>query len=287
MSFAPPPGPPPPAVPEGWKAQFDDRYKQWFFVNLRTGKSQWESPQGPAQEELHAPPSEAPPSYEESGPANPSAVHGANEKKNLGSNNPYNQAGARSSSLDSDARLAAQLQAEEDARARDSRSPRQQATPGAAADYYTEASRPQSVGYQSSSTPPQHITGPEQKRSKGFLSKLMGKSSSGSAANHGRPSSQPSQPYGYPPGGYGGYPQQPTGYGYPSYPAQPGYYPTAAQPVRRHGGGMGTAGAAALGVGGGLIGGALLAEALDDHHDYDDYGSGGYDDFDGGDFGDF
>ncbi|OGM43554.1 WW domain protein [Aspergillus bombycis] len=266
MSFAPPPGPPPPAVPEGWKAQFDDRYKQWFFVNLRTGKSQWESPQGPAQEELHAPPSEAPPSYEESGPTNPSVVHGANEKKSLGSNNPYNQAGARSSSLDSDARLAAQLQAEEDAHARISRSPRQQAQPGAAADYYTEASQPQLVGYRSSSTPSQQITDPEQKRSRGFLSKLMGKASSGSGGNHERPSSQQSQPNGYPPGVYGFYPQQPA--------------------ARRHGGGMGTAGAAALGVGGGLLGGALLAEALNDH-DYNDYGSGGYDDFGGGDFGDF
>lgn len=30
--FAPPPGPPPPKapeVPEGWLAQWDDRYKEW------------------------------------------------------------------------------------------------------------------------------------------------------------------------------------------------------------------------------------------------------------------
>ncbi|KAE8348340.1 hypothetical protein BDV28DRAFT_143732 [Aspergillus coremiiformis] len=284
MSFAPPPGPPPPVVPEGWKPQFDDRYKQWFFVNLRTGKSQWEPPQGPAKG-VHTPPSEAPPSYEESGTSNLSAPHGTNEKKSFGSNNPFNQAGARNSSLESDARLAAQLQAEEDARARGSRSPGQQTQPGAAADYYAEASRPQSVGYQSSPAPSQQSSGPEQKRSKGFLSKLMGKASSGGGASYGKPS-QPPQSYGHPPGGYGGYSQQPAGYGYPAYPSQPGYYPTAAQPARRHGGGVGTAGAAALGVGGGLLGGALLASALDDHHDYNDCG-GGYDDFDGGDFGDF
>ncbi|KAE8392727.1 hypothetical protein BDV23DRAFT_150966 [Aspergillus alliaceus] len=287
MSFAPPPGPPPPVVPEGWKAQFDDRYKQWFFVNLHTGKSQWEPPEGPAQEGLHAPRSEAPPSYEESGPSNPSALHGTNEKKSLGSNNPYNQAGAGSSSLDSDARLAAQLQAEEDARAHVSRSPGQQTQLGASADYYAEASRPQSVGYQSAPASTQQGVGSEQKRSKGFLSKLIGKASSGGGTGYGRPSSQVSQPYGYPQSGYGIHSQQLAGYGYPPYPAQPGYYPAAAQPARRHGGGMGTAGAAALGVGGGLLGGALLAEALDDHHDYNDYGPGGYDDFDGGDFGDF
>ncbi|KAB8072837.1 hypothetical protein BDV29DRAFT_176623 [Aspergillus leporis] len=291
MSFAPPSRPPPPAVPEGWKAQFDDRYKQWFFINLRTTKSQWDPPQGPAEEELHAPPSEPPPSYEDSGPANASTLHGANEKKSLGSNNPYNhnpynQAGVENSTLDSDARLASQLQAEEDARARSSRSPGQQPQSGASADYYAETSRPQSVGYQSSPVTQPQSSAPEQKRSKGFLSKLMGKSSSGSSngMGFGRPSSHPPpQSFGYPQGGYGGYPQQPGGYGYPPYPPQAGYYPGAAQPARRQGGGMGTAGAAALGVGGGLLGGALLANALDDHHDYNDYG-GGYDDYGGGDF---
>ncbi|MBZ6375385.1 MAG: hypothetical protein LBE67_10395 [Kocuria palustris] len=53
---------------------------------------------------------------------------------------------------------------------------------------------------------------------------------------------------------------------------------------------MGTAGAAALGVGGGLLGGMLIADAIDDHHDSGDYGGGGDDygggdDFGGGDFG--
>lgn len=47
---------------------------------------------------------------------------------------------------------------------------------------------------------------------------------------------------------------------------------------------MGTAGAAALGVGGGLLGGMLIADAVEDHHDYDD-GGGGWDGGDGGDFG--
>jgi len=62
---------------------------------------------------------------------------------------------------------------------------------------------------------------------------------------------------------------------------------------------MGTAGAAALGVGGGLLGGLLIADAvegMEDHHDYDnggdygggpggDYGGGGGDFDGGGDFG--
>lgn len=46
---------------------------------------------------------------------------------------------------------------------------------------------------------------------------------------------------------------------------------------------MGTAGAAAMGVGGGLLGGMLIANAIDDdHHDSGDYGGGG-DDYGGGD----
>ncbi|KAI5286144.1 hypothetical protein KEM54_000029 [Ascosphaera aggregata] len=57
MSFTPPPsGPPPPSVPPGWKAQFDERYKEWYYVDLSTGKSQWEKPTGPE-------PQGPPPSY--------------------------------------------------------------------------------------------------------------------------------------------------------------------------------------------------------------------------------
>jgi len=53
---------------------------------------------------------------------------------------------------------------------------------------------------------------------------------------------------------------------------------------------MGTAGAAALGVGGGLLGGMLLADAVEDMGDHQDYDNGGYDDgggWDDGGGGDF
>ncbi|KAL2216821.1 putative WW domain protein [Thermoascus aurantiacus ATCC 26904] len=282
MSFAPPPGPPPPLVPEGWKAQFDDR----FFVNLSTGVSQWEPPQRPAHQDeaSHAaPPSEPPPSYEQSGPANPAAAAAAGDKKTtLGSNNPYNQPGAGGSSLEDDARLAAQLQAEENARAA-GRSPA-----GASADYYNQGP---------AQTPPPGVQGsmlePQQQRSKsgGFLSKLLGKASGKHSSGYGNPSPQYG---GYPPpqGGYGGYPHQQPGYGgYPGggygpgggYPPQGGFYPPQGYgaPPRRHGGGLGTAGAAALGIGGGLLGGALLANALD--NDYEDGYQAGFED--GADFG--
>ncbi|KAA8647550.1 hypothetical protein EYZ11_010872 [Aspergillus tanneri] len=291
MSFAPPPGPPPPSVPDGWKAQFDNRYREWFFVNLRTGKSQWERPEVTTTEELHGPPSDRPPSYEDSAHANSPVVAAtaAGEKKALGSNNPYNIADPGTSTLDSDARLAAQLQEEEAwAHTKSSRSHE----PGTAADYYTGAAQAQSTSYGSSLVPPPQSTGPEQKqRSKGFLNKLMGKSSSRTAVGYGRPPPLPSQqqqqqPYPYPQGGYyGGYPPQPVGYSSPAYPAQGGFYSAAAPQQRRHG--LGTAGAAALGVGGGLLGGALLAEAFDDHHDYVEYNDYGDGDFGGGDFGDF
>lgn len=38
MSFAPPPGPPPPSVPEGWKPQFDARYDRWYPSSIQTPK---------------------------------------------------------------------------------------------------------------------------------------------------------------------------------------------------------------------------------------------------------
>ncbi|KAL4915579.1 hypothetical protein BDW62DRAFT_188158 [Aspergillus aurantiobrunneus] len=330
MSFAPPSGPPLPSVPEGWTTQFDDTYKQWFFINLATGRSQWEPPQfnraptpppmpaqAQASEQPHAgQPAVPPPSYEESGPGNSSAVAGAadSEKKRahpFSSNNPYNVEAVSTpgtsgtsghdnikSTVESDAELAARLQAEEDARSGS-------AAPGAAAGYYGN-STPYSLT-------PSSSTGDKDKgkeKKKGFFSKLMSKATSASSPGHGyvgRPPHHQQAAYGYSPhGGYGApspgpgfgapsgyYPPQQVygpgvGYG-PGYGPQPGYgYPQQAyygggmRPQRRQGGGgMGMAGAAALGVGGGLVGGALLADAIDDDHDHGDYGGG--DDF-GGDF---
>lgn len=236
-------------------------------------------------------PSSPPPAYENSGPPNPAALSSASEKAPLGSNNPYNPARTGDSpSTEDDARLAAQLQAEEDARAGVATNPAK----GAASNYYTEPSQPQ-LGPRPSSqgTPANSQTAtPEprqQSRSRGFLSKLMGKhSSSSSSSGYTRPPAPaprpPPQPYAYQQGGYyGGYPpQQPMGYGYgyPPYAPQSGYYPG----MQRRNNGMGTAGAAALGVGGGLLGGALLAGAMDDWGDHDGGGFGG-DDMGGGDFG--
>ncbi|KAJ5820590.1 hypothetical protein N7474_006181 [Penicillium riverlandense] len=266
-----------------------------FYIDLATGKSQWEKPQAHAGNP--APP-DAPPSYDASS-ADPAAVASAGDKKQSAmlSNNPYNKPGGRSSQspsmIDEDARLAAKLQAEEDARASGARGSN---TPGASSDYYNEPPQPlgSSAGPSSSQSPGPM---PEQKRSRGFLGKLMGKSSSSSSrppppqpqyGSYGPPPQQ-----GPPPGGYyGGYPPQPQpGYGYPpgpgyGYPPQGGYYPQQ-QPPRKSG--MGTAGAAALGVGGGLLGGMLLADAVEDMGDHNDYGNGGYDNGgygdNGGDYG--
>lgn len=34
----------PPSVPQGWLAKYDDKYKVFFYIDLRTKKSQWEAP---------------------------------------------------------------------------------------------------------------------------------------------------------------------------------------------------------------------------------------------------
>lgn len=255
-----------------------------FFVNLLTSKSQWEEPVAPAQAES----TEEPPSYENTGAAHPAALAGAGEKHSLGSNNPYNSPGAADgeSSTDSDARLAAQLQAEEEARAGRGRS----------GDYNAGSSnnlqlppRPESGGSHSRHAS-QDGRAEESERGhsrgkKGFFSKLMGKSSSSSSSGYARPSASPrppqqyayQQPYPPQPGYYGGgYPPQPMGYGgYGGYPGG-GYY---GQPQRS---GMGAGGAAALGVGGGLLGGMLLADAFDGDMGGGDMGGG---DMGGGDMG--
>lgn len=122
-----------------------------FYVNIATGKSQWDPPQAPVPSADGPPPSEPPPSYNQTGPADPAAAAAVmgDKKQSMASNNPYNptnpsQSRASPSMIDDDARLAAKLQAEEDARGSSggSRGP----TPGASADYYNEPSRPQSTG---------------------------------------------------------------------------------------------------------------------------------------------
>ncbi|KAG8423237.1 hypothetical protein J3458_000146 [Metarhizium acridum] len=50
QDYAPPSGPPPPKAPEvpaGWVARWNDQYKEWFYVNVYTKKSQWEKPTAP------------------------------------------------------------------------------------------------------------------------------------------------------------------------------------------------------------------------------------------------
>ncbi|KAF2264290.1 hypothetical protein CC78DRAFT_533352 [Lojkania enalia] len=290
--FAPPSGPPPPKVPEGWKAVWNDQYSEWFFVNIYTKKSQWEKPDSPVY-----PPGEAPdlppPSY--APPASSTPIPPTGDQKTLSSNNPYASTGRASHDISEDERLARQLQEEEDARARASG---QGDRRGLADEFYSQqgaSPQPGQYGYgQGSAGPYQPSQSPYQDQhtsdkgnSKGgFLGKLLGKAS-GSRPHHGGAYPPPSG-YGQP--GYGHYGQ--PGYGQPG----PGYYPQQQMygPPGRRKPGMGVGGAAALGAGGGLLGGALLGSAMADDGDHytennyygddGDYGGDGGD-FGGGDFG--
>ncbi|KIX09031.1 uncharacterized protein Z518_00109 [Rhinocladiella mackenziei CBS 650.93] len=281
--YAPPAGPPPPKVPEGWKAVFNEQYKEWFYVNLHTKQSTWEKPTGPApRPDEDAPPGAPPPSYS-SGPNDP---HVSDAKRPLESNNPYKHEN------ETDEEMARRLQNEED-HPSNSR--------GASDDYYNSGNHggpnPPGIqgGYPGAPSPSNPLPPrPESSgKSKGLFSKLLGKSSSSSPyPQHARPGAgyppppagyQPGYPpQGYPPQGYGGYPPQ----GYGGYP--PGGYGGGYGAPPRKSGGLGAGGAAALGLGGGLLGGALLADAINDgdqdayQEGYEDGAGGG--DFDGGDF---
>ncbi len=286
-------GPPPPKVPEGWKAVWNDQYHEWFFVNVYTKQSTWEKPTEPVYPPGEAPPAGAPPGY---GGVTASHPTGTSEMSNFSSNNPYN---SQQTGLSDDEKLARKLQDEEQSRAGhlpgDNR--------GTSNDYYNQpqggygatgpsvAGAPHSGGYpapggysqgqpyQAPTTPYQSTPQPEESRGKsksGLLGKLLGKAS-GSSHHAPRPYGQPA----YGGGGYHGAPgmyQQRPGYGMP--------------PGRRPGGGMG-AGGLAMGAGAGLLGGAMLGSAMADDGDTyvennygDDSGDmgGGFDDG-GGDFG--
>lgn len=294
--FVPPSGPPPPRVPEGWKAVWNDQYKEWFYVNLHTKQSQWDKPEAPASASNN---NSDLPAYSPGGNA-PAGAGTDTKAQNLHSNNPYS-----SNVAESDEALARRLQEEENARVEKAR--------GASDSYYgggQNQAYPSSPSY-SSSTPQASAVaaGASGGSSRGLFSKIKDKMNSsqgqrpmgapmmGYNAGGYPPQGQygggypqqgygpPQQGYGggYPPQGYGGYPQQ----GYGGYPQQ-GY----GQPVKRKGG-LGTGGAAALGVGGGLLGGMLLMDGIDnmEQNSYDqgydqgmDQGDMGGDDGGGGDF---
>jgi hypothetical protein len=275
-----------------------------FYVNIHTKASQWEKPTAPAvNPNADGAPPGPPPSYNHSDALSPNT----NEKQNP--NNPYNKPASPrpQSEIDADARYAAQLQAEENARAGGS-------SRGAADSYYNQGPGSSSPGYGHSpgpASPPGYDQQQQQGDGKrGFFSKLMGKGS-----NHGPPPQQyqqgypPQQSYqqgyqqgypqqGYPPqGGYGGYGGPPPG-NYGGYPPQPGYGYTSPPPQQYvqqqpppKKSGLGAGGGAALGLGAGLLGGALLTEAFESHENFEEeqaYQQGydqGYDNGDNGDYG--
>jgi hypothetical protein len=247
-------------------------------VNTYTKQSQWEKPTLPAQGGDGAP-AGAPPGYSNLGGVTASD----NKKTSFDSNNPYNQSGA----TESDAQLAARLQAEEDARAGGSSVGGDR---GASDSYYGAGSGGTQYGGGAQYGAGQSAyagdqgqlpTRPEQSSgSRGLLGKLLGRGKNSQQQTYPQQQSYGQQQ------GYGGYPQQ--GYPQQGYPQQ-GYpqqgYPQqgygggygggyAQQPPRRSGG-MGGLGAGALGLGGGLIGGALLADAFEGGHDGGDDGGGG------------
>ncbi|KAJ9604812.1 WW domain-containing protein wwm1 [Cladophialophora chaetospira] len=263
--YAPPSGPPPPRVPEGWRAVYNDQYKEWFYVNLHTKQSTWDKPTAPApggSDDLLS----GPPGYSSGG-----APHVSDTKHPLESNNPYNS--APQGSHETDEQLARRLQQEEASRGQ--------------SDSYYGAGNTQSHGqgaYGATTSSSQLPPRPDSKdggKSRGFLGKLLGKSGGSSSGypQQVRPGGgYPQQPMGYQQGygGYGGQPGYGQGYGGGYGPpgggyGQPmgggygggGYGGGYGQPPRRAGGGMGAGGAAALGLGGGLLGGVLLGEAID------------------------
>lgn len=233
-----------------------------FYVNIYTKASTWEKPTEPVypphSTDSPPPPPGPPPTY---------TGAGLSAAEKLNPNNPYNPPRSQSpNDIDADARLAAQLQAEEDARAGSSAGTR-----GANQDYYggatpATAAQASSPGM-TSSTPELPPREKDSGKPRGLMGKLMGKLGGGSHGNqHGQ------QHGGHGQAGYG----QP-GYGQPGYGPQQGYYPPQQgyggygggpgyggyQQQQSHSSGLGTGGALALGAGGGLVGGLLLGEALE------------------------
>ncbi|KAK7977594.1 hypothetical protein PG988_005084 [Apiospora saccharicola] len=296
--FDAPSGPPPPRVPEGWVARWNDQYKEWFYVNTYTKKSQWDKPTAPAVDPNSEAPMGPPPGY------TPGSTPAPNDSKTNPFVNQATRPGGPSHGESEDERLARQLQEEENARAG-------AGSRGAAGSYMSGSPGPSQYPDQLPPRPGDANDRGNGDKSRGLLGKIFG-------GNKNKQQQYPGQG-GYPQqGGYGspgpqqGYyqtppPQQYGGYGQPGYgPPQPGYGPPQgggyyggqpqygggyqqARPQKSGGGGMGMMGGAALGLGAGVIGGALIANEFEEHeqeaynegyndgNDGDDYGGG--DDF--------
>lgn len=245
-------------------------------MNLHTKQSQWDVPTEPAYPSSGGAPAGAPPGYDHN-----QSQHTGPEKGGYGSNNPYGSSihsGGSANNVNDDEALARKLQAEEEARSRQSG---QTASRTGASDNYYSSGTPQ-YQFQAQSQPQYSNELPPRdqdrgKKSGGIMGKLLGKVSGSS--------SRPPQGYGqqgYPSGGGmmggshggmmggGGYgvPQQHYGGGYPQqgyggYPQQQMY----GQPQRRAGGGGMGMGGMALAGGAGLLGGAMLMNGIDDMQD--------------------
>ncbi|KAF1814573.1 hypothetical protein P152DRAFT_480736 [Eremomyces bilateralis CBS 781.70] len=285
-------GPPPIKVPEGWKAIWNEHYKEWFYVNIYTKQSQWERPTEP----IYPPPASEsavpvpPPAYDDT-----PRQSGPEKGDRLGSNNPFSPQNTGSASgsgqpnISDDERIARQLQEEENARRGASDSYYNGGPQGAAPNYGGPSHSPGPAGPYDPSQQYGAVSDKGSGRKSGLLGKLLGKAQGKLPIGAGGQGYQ---------GGGGYYPgPHQSQYGYPP---QHGYYNQGhGMPYGPHGGhggfpygggyggggrrrGMGAGGGAALGLGAGLVGGALIGDAIGDAHEdgYED----GYEDG-GGDFG--
>ncbi|KAK6840893.1 hypothetical protein PG987_001753 [Apiospora arundinis] len=244
--FAPPAGPPPPTVPEGWAARYNAQYSAWFYVNLYSKKSQWDKPTAPAEDPNAPVPSGPPPGHQEPAPTPTPAPAPA---------------------------------------------------PAAAEPPKTEEKPSAERAFMEAAPPPIPVTtggaaGADGKEAKGgFFNKIVGQfqeKTKGAFPGQQQQQQQPTPPQerGDPYGGGGAappYQQQPQQQYYSSPPPQQqGYYgaPPPQQYYQPQGGyyappqqyqqapapekkkGMGTMGGAALGIGAGLLGGALISNAI-------------------------
>lgn len=237
-------------------------------MNKYTKASQWDKPEHAVYPPDATPPSGPPPprsGYGGSGRSSPFS-----DRKNVYGDVP---------DTESDAALAARLQAEENARVSRSRD---------AQSEYQSTPMPNSYD--------QPLPPREQKSKGGILGKLFGSKTSGQpqyggGSSYGQQGGYQQggggyggeyrpQPAPYPPQGYqqqqsyGGYPPQGGGYGGGYGGGGGGYgggYGQQAAPAKS--GGMGALGGAALGLGGGLVGGMLLEDAIQDH-DQNEYDQG-------------
>jgi hypothetical protein len=259
-----PAGGPPPKVPDGWQAKYNDKYSEWFYINTVTKKSQWDKPTEPVYPPQTDGAPEAPPPKKEKKEDKKEGKKDVDKEEKKDAKDNKKEKGSDVTKTKDLADSTRELNLNGGASDKANYQPPQMT----AQQQYENTPMPPGYENQMYGQP-----SPQPQPSKGGARGLFDRFTGGSPQPQPQPQ-QWQQQYQPSPQGQNGYIpppdqhmyQQQPNYGYPPPQQQQPTPPPAQEKAAKKKGGMGFMGKAALGLGGGLVGGMVLTDVIK-HHD--------------------